>query len=51
MLIVIKKKCIVCFSVNMAGKETVNMKDFELLKVLGTGGKMLALYNTWIWYD
>lgn len=27
-----------CVLVNMRGKDNVSMKDFELLKVLGTGG-------------
>lgn len=30
--------------VNMQGQDKVGMKDFELLKVLGTGGKS-ANYN------
>ena len=28
------------FSVNMQASEHVSVKDFELLKVLGTGGKI-----------
>ena len=32
------------FSVNMAGKGKVGMSDFELLKVLGTGGKFFFVF-------
>lgn len=32
-----------CVAVNMKGKGRVGMKDFELLRVLGTGGETLSL--------
>lgn len=34
-----------CVAVNMKGKGRVGMKDFELLRVLGTGGETLSLFS------
>ena len=33
----------VFFPVNMKGKGSVNLQDFDVLKLLGTGGELLPL--------
>jgi hypothetical protein len=37
--------CVFAILVNMKGYDAVGMKDFELLKVLGTGGNQLSSFR------